>query len=645
MKMVLAMMALLLTQLGAPASAAESGGKVKAPELQPKIPPYSLESRDFIFPSGLRVIMQPDHSAPIVAVTTVFDRGSTSDPVGKEGIAHFVEHLWFKSRHVEGSDVRAWDILSENGCLLNASTSNDWTNYMTVCPDTALRTLLKFASLRMTDPVKGVVAHEVTSEREVIRNELRMRMENSGGDVLRYIYDRIYGPAHPYHRLTIGTHGSLDNITLEDIQQFTVEHYRPENATIVVVGDFEPDFAFSLIFENFAPELLHPDLTEENMRWYPRPGVEWDQINRSNPDPELVYWTASDPADDSKPLPLLKTPPHRSATFGMAPTDEAYNTEVGIFDAPVERRTVILGWSAPGGWQGNDSTMRIAANMVANTIGPGVYDDRRFRRDPNTKALQLGCYASPSKANTTILCFAEITEDADAEQMVERMLDQLSQAWNPEMLANPIMRQMRENSFALLRMGGLQYVLSSLDRVYGLYGARATDIAMYAHHTGSHRFHSDTMNEQSDLDFDSAVLFARQWITRDRAAAVVLNPLPEEDLVLDNSESDYHGAGQSEDRVVSSLDPESITADLIHEEVRLPDFDKMIDTTLDNGLRVIVLPHGEVPWMTARVFAAGGTDTDPLGKDTAARWFRRDPATEILPRLNPFDPLLPELNP
>ncbi|MFT6377249.1 MAG: putative Zn-dependent peptidase, partial [bacterium] len=122
-------------------------GAIPVPDLTPHIPDYSLTTRTFVFPSGLTVYVQPDHSQPMVAITTVFDKGSTSDPVGKEGIAHFVEHFWFKSRHLRELDVdgtvlvegpRTWDVLSEMGCGLNASTWTDWTNYMTICPKTAL---------------------------------------------------------------------------------------------------------------------------------------------------------------------------------------------------------------------------------------------------------------------------------------------------------------------------------------------------------------------------------------------------------------------------------------------------------------------------------------------------------------------------
>lgn len=648
MKNLLTMIA--LSGLSTPALAASTddgvadsdplpSGKIDKPQLSPNIPPYSLDSKDFIFPSGLRVIMQPDHSAPIIAVTSVFDRGSTSDPVGKEGIAHFVEHMWFKSRHVEDSDIRAWDILSENGCLLNASTSNDWTNYMTVCPDTALPTLMRFASLRMTDTVKGVLASEVPSEREVIRNELRMRMENGGGEALRYIYDRVYAPEHPYHRLTIGTHDSLDNISLEDIQKFTEDHYRPEHATIVVVGNFEMEEAQSLIFENFAPHLLHPDLKPEHLRWIARPGVNPEDVDGANPDRDMVYWTAVDPNDEEAAFPFgtEEDRPLRYKEFGLDPT-EPYQTELGVFDAPIDTRSVIVGWSAPGMYQGNDNVTYTAAWLLANQIRSGVRDDPRFVHEkgwPN-----VGCFAMPGKENATILCFGEVTEDAPDARAAELMLDQISEMWNPEILAIPQMRASLDNMFAMSRMYQTQGMLSSLDRVVGLSGARATDIAMYTHFSGSHSYHSDMINQLGELNPDDAINFARTWLTRDRAASVVLNPIPEEDRVLDNSESDYHGAQRSEDRVVSTIDEQLITDELIASEVQLPDFGKMIEETLPNGMRVVIYPHGEAPLMSARIIASGGERSDLLRMDHFASTFSEDPANEINPSGRPtLDPL------
>ena len=284
--------------------------------------------------------------------------------------------------------------------------------------------------------------------------------------------------------------------------------------------------------------------------------------------------------------------------------------------------------------------MNAAAFMIASSMEQGLRGDNRFVTRPNTEIPDVGCWAQPSKANTSVLCFGTIKRGPDGEQLAEKMLDQISNLFNPEAMANPMVRASIENQFAMSRMQAFQQMLASIDRVSGLYGARATDIAGHAHHTGSHRYHSDAMNAVSSMQFTAAYEFAKQWLTRDRAAAVVLDPLPEDDLVLDNSESDYHGAQRSEDRVVSTIDPEDITEELIREEVKVPDVGKMIDRTLDNGMRVVIMPHGEAPWMTVRVVASGGTGTDLRDMDTLADRFSTDPAFEYNPNGRPvLDPL------
>ncbi len=625
-------------------------GDIPVPELSPQIPDYSLNTRTFVFPSGLTVYIQPDHSQPMVAITTVFDKGSTSDPLGKEGIAHFVEHFWFKSRHLrtvdeEGNDIlnaegrietegpRTWDVLSEMGCGLNASTSDDWTNYMTICPKSALKPILRLSSLRMTDPIGGTYPEEVESEREVIRNELRMRMENGGGEALRYIYDRVYGPTHPYHRLTIGTHGSLDNIDHGDIKQFTEDYYTPENATIVLVGDFDIEEAASLIFENFDPSLLHPDLTSDDIIWYPRDGVNPEDIDPDNPREDQVLWTAIEPGTRADPKPFLlggeDDIPRRFETFGMPPGD-AYNTEIGVFDAPIDDRTVIVAWSAPGGYRGESTVARIAANMASNQIMQGVWEDPRVNRvvvDGVTLAQpDVGCWPSDSKENTTVLCFMGISESAPGERMAELMIDQLPEMWNPERMQ--MFRTGYENSFSLGKMQVMSDTLLSLDRVAGLYGARATDIAMHAHFTGSPTFHTDTMSEMGNFEYTDAIAYARTYFRRDRAARVVLNPIPLEERTLDSSESDYAGATAENDLIVSALDPDAITPEFIASQVDLPDFDLMIEETLPNGLRVVVMPHGEAPLVETQLITRGGSALDMVNIDGWAEGFYSDAANE-----------------
>ncbi|MEN0065268.1 MAG: insulinase family protein [Myxococcota bacterium] len=610
------------------AEAATTADSVPAPQnLSPQLPPgFGLDSRSFQFPSGLRVIMQPDHSAPVVAITTFIDHGSRSDPKGKEGIAHFLEHMWFKSRHVEDSQIKTWDVLESAGCNLNASTSMDWTNYMTVCPKEALPMLMRYASYRLTDTIKGVRPEEADSEREVIRNELRMRGDGTFRNAYTYALKGLFPEEHPYNRLGIGTHDSLDNCSLDDIADFAKKHYVADETTIVVVGDFNAEEAGSLIVESFAPHLLHPDLTEDLIRIAPRPGVSIDQIDAANPDREKVYFVAMDPANPKRPLDVDSEIVRRNERFGL-PVGDPATREVQTYEAPVENLTAITAWSLPSGYQGEDVVGFLASGQVGRALARvfvGEYDVLKRNGFPST-----ACSYLPFQENSVFFCFTEVLGGRNAERIAERMLDQLTDIWNPERLANPIQRGYTELGFGLSRLNFLTDTLTSMDRVSGLNDGRGTLIGGYAHHTGDHQYHSTAMNDFGQVAMPEVLAFVQQYITRDRAAKVILKPLPEDKLVLDSSESDYVGAANEDDKIVSMVSDDKITKDVILDEVRTPDFGKLLDEKLSNGLRVVVYPHGEAPLVSVRLVSNGGSRTSYFDMDTFAGLFSADKRYEL----------------
>ena len=308
------------------------------PMMNINVPDYSLNSKDFNFPSGLRVIMQADRSQPVVGVTAYIDRGSSDDPVGKEGIAHFVEHLWFRSEH--GDLPKIWNVLDDLGSMLNASTGSDWTNYMTIAPSSALPHLIKLEALRLTHPVRAVTEEMVDIERDVIRNELRMRKENGFMGAIEYVYPHLFDETHPYGRSGIGSHESLDNIALKDIQTFTEEHYRPELTTIVIVGDFDPDRASDLLFANLDPSVIHPKMTSEHIQRFVRADIEGEP-DVNNPD-HFQLWPIN---PDTGEAMALGKPPVR------VDRNEALKEPPAISDPALQRMRHLLS-TRPYSWRG-----------------------------------------------------------------------------------------------------------------------------------------------------------------------------------------------------------------------------------------------------------------------------------------------------
>jgi predicted Zn-dependent peptidase len=144
------------------------------------------------------------------------------------------------------------------GANLNAFTADDETVYMTVAPAKHLATLMKLERLRMVAAIEGVKADVLAVEKDVVRNELRMRYENSSGAAFGYLMVRLFPKSHQYGRAAyagIGNHESLNAIRLEDVASFVKENYGPDKTTIFVTGDFKLEDTWKLIEENLGYEV------------------------------------------------------------------------------------------------------------------------------------------------------------------------------------------------------------------------------------------------------------------------------------------------------------------------------------------------------------------------------------------------------
>ena len=207
-----------------------------APAKEIKVAPLAYTERTL--PNGLRVYAIRDTSTANVSVQVWYDVGSKDDPAGKSGFAHMFEHLMFKgTRNLVDEQM---DRLTEDvGGYNNASTNADYTNYFEVVPANHLERLLFAEADRMASLV---VSEKVfTSERDVVKEELRSRVLASPYGKLFYIYfPNISYSTHPYARPGIGSIEDLDAATVGDIRAFHATYYRPDNAVLVVAGNFDP---------------------------------------------------------------------------------------------------------------------------------------------------------------------------------------------------------------------------------------------------------------------------------------------------------------------------------------------------------------------------------------------------------------------
>ncbi len=202
---------------------------------QVKVAPLNIKQRTL--PNGMKVVSLQDNSSPTVSIHVWYQVGSKDDPQGRSGFAHMFEHMMFKSTKNMKSEMM--DRLTEDvGGFNNASTWDDFTNYYEVVPSNYLETLLWAEADRMQN--LDVNEANFASEREVVKEEFRQRiLANPYGRLFgQYLENRSF-TAHPYKRPGIGNLEELSAATLEDANAFYKTFYRPDNAVLIVVGDFD----------------------------------------------------------------------------------------------------------------------------------------------------------------------------------------------------------------------------------------------------------------------------------------------------------------------------------------------------------------------------------------------------------------------
>ena len=209
-------------------------GLAPSAAAQTKVPPINFKERALA--NGMKVYTVQDKSSPTVSIQVWYKVGSKDDPEGRSGFAHLFEHLMFKS--TKNLKDEQMDRLTEDvGGFNNASTWDDFTNYYEVVPSNYLETLLWAEADRMGS--LNVNDKNFPSERDVVKEEFRSRILAPPYGRFLYSIEKNSYTTHPYRRPGIGSIENLDAATLEDVRAFHKTFYRPDNATLVVVGDFE----------------------------------------------------------------------------------------------------------------------------------------------------------------------------------------------------------------------------------------------------------------------------------------------------------------------------------------------------------------------------------------------------------------------
>ena len=391
-------------------------------------------------PNGMRVLSAVDHSSPTVAIQVWYHVGSKDDPPGRSGFAHLFEHIMFKATRNMKSEMM--DRLTEDvGGFNNAFTNPDVTVYYEVVPSNYLETLLWAEA----DRLSGLTVDEPNfkSERSVVQEEYRQSYLAPPYGMLEYLIESQSFTTHPYKRPTIGSIEDLDAASLENVRAFHETYYRPDNATLVVVGDFDPKQ-----LDAWVAKYLEP---------IPKPAIPLPRVNIKEPERTaerrithyaanvplpaiaLSYLTPSEKSPDAEPLQVAATifaqgessRLYRSLIYDQQVAQSADAIPDLREDASVFYFNVVLA----SGKKPEDVEQALLAEIKKVQDAPVsaaeldkaknqlVTNELRQRETSNGKALALGSatvlLGDPNRVNTDLTKLQAVTA-ADVQRVMKK---------------------------------------------------------------------------------------------------------------------------------------------------------------------------------------------------------------------------------
>ena len=391
-------------------------------------------------PNGLRVLSAVDHSSPTVAIQVWYHVGSKDDPPGRSGFAHLFEHIMFKATKNMKSEMM--DRLTEDvGGFNNAFTNPDVTVYYEVVPSNYLETLLWAEA----DRLSGLTVDEPNfkSERSVVEEEYRQSYLAPPYGMLEYLIEQQSFTTHPYKRPTIGSIEDLDAASLENVRAFHETFYRPDNATLVVVGDFDPKQLDAWVARYLAqipkPAIPLPRVNIKEPERTAERRITHYAANVPLPAIALTYLTPSEKSPDAEPLQVAATilaqgessRLYRSLIYDQQIAQSADATPDLREDASVFYFNVVLA----SGKKPEDVERALLAEITKIQDAPVsaaeldkaknqlVTNELRQRETSNGKALALGSSAvllgDPNRVNTDLAKLQAVTA-ADVQRVMKK---------------------------------------------------------------------------------------------------------------------------------------------------------------------------------------------------------------------------------
>jgi len=374
-----------------------------------------IPHEQFQLDNGLNVILHEDHTLPQVVVNLWYGVGSKDEQQGRSGFAHLFEHLMFMGTvHLPGSGFD--ERMEAYGGWNNAWTSEDATDYYEAGPSNLLQTFLWMESDRMRDLARAMTQEKLDLQRDVVRNERRQSVEDTPyGIIWEAMSPALYPTDHPYGHTVIGTHEDLQAATLDDVVRFFDTWYVPNNASLVVAGDFKPEEARKWITDYFG-------------------GLERSEL------PERAA-----PAMPDKPQQAI-----------VETTD---NVQIPL---------TVMAWHTPPALMEGDAAFDVLAAVLGDGRSSRLYEDLVTNK---SAALEAGAWQYSQKLGSIFALTGKPTEELTVEQLETAMFEHLKAiaADGPTQAEMHRVLNQLEASF-VGDLEGLQARASALNRYHYLSG-------------------------------------------------------------------------------------------------------------------------------------------------------------------------------
>lgn len=596
---------LLGAALAAGAGIAAPASGVKVGESKDKLGTIEL-------PSGMRIVIEEDHSKPVVALVAVINAGAADDPLGKEGLAHLVEHLTFRAKP-DGRLLRTNQLDFAGSSYWNGWTTHDLTTYAVVGPTEALKNLLVIEGARLMGPLAGIDARAFELEREVVKNELADRNEHGDpSGAYGPLFEALYPEGHRYHRSLTGTSASVSGLTLADAQAFVEQHYVPSNVTLYVAGDLD----LATIHQLFGATI-----------------------------PE--HFAIAPPSGPVKP-------PERLSKEALAVPVLPAATSVRTVKAPVAGPMLYIAWSLPRGFSA-DGTLERAVRSAIEAVPVWATS--------NSDIKDIRATLVEGRDASTLICAVALKEGRSPEKSLERVLDQFHRFSDPSAASGAKSGEEEPNRLDSTLGGGLssgggrglpdqggmvmgngQAQTQGNPTSFSSFGsarapgssttddvhvarfqmtalvddvletesvlARAQDRATLSHFTGDSSAWDKDMTALGELGPSKWQNFTLKWLSRDRARVVFVEP---------SGASAAAGEPGNPPPVFAADDARvKVAAGAFKKYAHGPVGDIQV-LTLKNGLEVLLVRRLGAPTVAATVAVRGGSATaEPLGVATLA---------------------------